>query len=40
MISLDLLSKELQKHENKKIVLLGGCFDILHIGHIRFSFTL
>lgn len=23
-------------HEGKKIVLVGGCFDILHIGHIRF----
>lgn len=21
---------------NKKIVLVGGCFDILHLGHIRF----
>lgn len=24
------------KSENKKIVLAGGCFDILHIGHISF----
>lgn len=24
------------KEENKKIVLVGGCFDILHIGHITF----
>lgn len=22
--------------ENKKIVLVGGCFDILHFGHIQF----
>lgn len=22
--------------ENRKIVLVGGCFDILHIGHIKF----
>lgn len=27
------VSKQLHK-ENKKIVLTGGCFDILHIGHI------
>lgn len=24
------------KSENKKIVLVGGCFDILHAGHIQF----
>ncbi len=24
------------KKSNKKIVLVGGCFDILHFGHIRF----
>ncbi len=24
------------KLKNQKIVLVGGCFDILHIGHIRF----
>lgn len=24
------------KNQNKKIVLAGGCFDILHIGHITF----
>lgn len=29
------LSEKLKK-ENKKIVLAGGCFDILHIGHITF----
>ena len=22
--------------QNKKIVLIGGCFDLLHIGHIIF----
>ena len=25
-----------RKNKNKKIVLVGGCFDILHIGHITF----
>lgn len=29
------VSKQLHK-QNKRIVLAGGCFDILHIGHIRF----
>lgn len=28
-------SKELRE-QGKRIVLAGGCFDILHIGHIRF----
>lgn len=29
------LSKRLRE-EGKKIVVLGGCFDILHVGHIKF----
>lgn len=29
------LSKKL-KVQNKKIVLAGGCFDILHLGHVKF----
>lgn len=29
------VSKKL-RHEGKTIVLAGGCFDILHIGHVRF----
>jgi rfaE bifunctional protein nucleotidyltransferase chain/domain len=29
------LSQKIKK-ENKTIVLCGGCFDILHIGHIQF----
>lgn len=28
------ISKEL-RDKNKKIVLVGGCFDLLHIGHIQ-----
>lgn len=30
-----MLSSKLRK-EGKTIVLAGGCFDILHVGHIRF----
>lgn len=29
------ISKKLRE-ENKRLVLVGGCFDILHIGHIKF----
>ncbi len=29
------ISKKLRK-EDKKLVLAGGCFDILHVGHIKF----
>jgi len=29
------LSRKLQE-KNKKIVLVGGCFDILHTGHVTF----
>lgn len=36
MIPLNKLSKELSKLKNKRIVLLGGCFDILHVGHLRY----
>jgi len=30
------LSKEFEQFANKHIVLVGGCFDILHFGHISF----
>ncbi len=36
MISIQKLGKILANRGNKKIVLLGGCFDILHIGHLRY----
>lgn len=32
--NLEILSK--QKSANKKIVLVGGCFDIIHPGHLRY----
>ena len=33
--SLELIVKGLKKQE-KKIILANGCFDILHVGHIRY----
>lgn len=32
---LDKLAEEL-KNDGGRVVLVGGCFDILHIGHVRF----
>ncbi|HVA96550.1 MAG TPA: adenylyltransferase/cytidyltransferase family protein [Candidatus Acidoferrales bacterium] len=32
---VDLITSKLQA-QNKQIVLAGGCFDLLHIGHITF----
>lgn len=32
---ISALSKQI-KSQNQKITVVGGCFDILHIGHIRF----
>lgn len=38
IIKFSNLEKELGiiRQEKKSIVLIGGCFDILHVGHIRF----
>ncbi|MBI2611763.1 adenylyltransferase/cytidyltransferase family protein [Candidatus Gottesmanbacteria bacterium] len=38
IISLDNLEKVLKKirSEKKSVVFVGGCFDILHRGHIKF----
>jgi len=33
---LQELEKVLPRQKKGKIVLAGGCFDILHIGHVRF----
>ena len=30
------LTENTMKKDNKKIVLVGGCFDVLHVGHIIF----
>lgn len=38
VVKLDNLSSIISniKKSNKSIVLVGGCFDIIHIGHIKF----
>lgn len=36
IIRLSSISKILQKLTGKKIVVVGGCFDVLHPGHIIF----
>jgi len=36
IIDLQKLEKFLSEESKGRIVLTGGCFDILHIGHVRF----
>ena len=36
IISYDDLEKSTSIFENKKTVLVGGCFDLLHFGHLKF----
>lgn len=38
VLTIDKLSKEIEllKKENKQIVSTNGCFDILHVGHVRY----
>lgn len=38
IITVEHLSKNIQdlKSKNQHLILLGGCFDILHAGHIEF----
>ena len=35
-LTLDELVNNLKKHHNERIVFTNGCFDILHIGHVRY----
>lgn len=35
-MNLRELTKSLPRKSEGRIVLVGGCFDILHIGHVRF----
>lgn len=34
--TMDTIEEELKRYRHKKIVFTNGCFDILHIGHIRY----
>ena len=36
IVDLHELTKSLPRGSKARIVLTGGCFDILHIGHVRF----
>jgi FAD synthetase len=36
IVNLQELKKFLSREHKGRIVLTGGCFDILHIGHVRF----
>jgi rfaE bifunctional protein nucleotidyltransferase chain/domain len=36
IIDLEKLKESLPREGKGRIVLTGGCFDILHIGHVRF----
>ena len=36
IVNLNELREFLPKKSENRIVLVGGCFDILHIGHVRF----
>lgn len=36
IIEVKNIKKLIKKISKKKIVLVGGCFDIVHLGHLRF----
>ena len=36
IVTLQELETFLQRENRRRVVLAGGCFDILHIGHVRF----
>ena len=36
VVSFEKISEELASHRNQKIVFTNGCFDLLHVGHIRY----
>lgn len=36
IIEIENIKELIKKITNKKIVLVGGCFDIVHLGHLKF----
>ena len=36
IIKINQIEKLAEEIKNKKIILVGGCFDIVHLGHIEF----
>ena len=36
ILTLDEIEEKLQMFKDKKKVLVGGCFDVLHYGHLKF----
>lgn len=35
VITIHQIASKIKQYKNKKIVVTGGCFDIIHIGHIQ-----
>ncbi len=36
VVSLSELSKSLENRKQRKVVFTNGCFDLLHVGHVRY----
>lgn len=36
VIAIEKISEELSAHRSRKIVFTNGCFDLLHVGHVRY----
>jgi len=36
LVTFEKLSSVRNNHPTKRIVLVGGCYDLLHIGHVQF----
>ena len=36
VVSIDQINQALSPHRSQKIVFTNGCFDLLHVGHVRY----